>query len=188
MRSVWVLFRNELRLERRTPQLVLSMALFAAIGLTLLHAATQLAHTVEPFATQIRATKVGKRFALPYDQAAGNLTNLIVTRSDVIKARPGDVRETVAAVVKLVDKLKSDQTGWIESINKYTGLEKAIAAEALKNAFPDYRMHYKSTLAIAVMMKDLKYVSRDVSAEIEKNMNYSFLSEVTKKPKDQLGY
>ena len=44
MRSLWVLFRNELRLERRTPQLVLSMALFAAIGLTLLHAATQLAH------------------------------------------------------------------------------------------------------------------------------------------------
>ena len=44
MRSIWVLFRNELRLERRTPQLVLSMALFAAIGLTLLHAATQLAH------------------------------------------------------------------------------------------------------------------------------------------------
>ncbi len=44
MRSLWVLFRNELRLERRTPQLVLSMALFAAISLTLLHAATQLAH------------------------------------------------------------------------------------------------------------------------------------------------
>ena len=44
MRSIWVLFRNELRLERRTPQLVLSMALFAAIALTLLHAATQLAH------------------------------------------------------------------------------------------------------------------------------------------------
>ncbi len=44
MSAVWLLFRNELRLERRAPQLVLSMTLFAAIGLTLLHAATQLAH------------------------------------------------------------------------------------------------------------------------------------------------
>jgi ABC-type nitrate/sulfonate/bicarbonate transport system substrate-binding protein len=144
--------------------------------------------TVEPFASQIRAAKVGKRFALPYTQAAGKLTNLIVTRSDVIKARPADVRETVAAVVKLVDRLKSDQSGWVDSINKYTGLDKAIAAEALKNAYPDYLMHYKSTLAIAVMMKDLKYVSRDVSADVEKNMDYSFLADVTKKPKSQLGY
>ena len=43
MSAVFVLFRNELRLERRAPQLVLSMTLFAAISLTLLHAATQLA-------------------------------------------------------------------------------------------------------------------------------------------------
>ena len=42
--------------------------------------------------------------------------------------------------------------------------------------------------AIAVMMKDLKYVSRDVSADVEKNMDYSFLADVTKKPKSQLGY
>jgi len=144
--------------------------------------------TVEPFASQIRATKVGKRFALPYDQAAGNLTNLIVTRSDVIKNQPAEVRETVAAVVKLVDKLKADKSGWVDSIVKYTGLDKTIANEALKNAFPDYMMHLKSTQAIAAMMKDLKYISRDVSAEVEKNMDYTFLSEVTKKPKAQLGY
>jgi ABC-type nitrate/sulfonate/bicarbonate transport system substrate-binding protein len=144
--------------------------------------------TVEPFAAQIRAAKAGKRFALPYDQAAGTLTNLIVTRSDVIKSRPADVRETVAAVVKLVDKLKADKSGWVDSINKYTGLDKTIAAEALKNAFPDYTMHYKATLAIALMMKDLKYVSRDVSPDIAKFMDYSFLVDVTKKPKNQLGF
>ncbi len=41
--------------------------------------------TVEPFATQILQAKAAKMFGLPYDQAAGKLTNLISTRSDVVK-------------------------------------------------------------------------------------------------------
>ncbi len=144
--------------------------------------------TVEPFASQIRQTGVGKHFALPYDQAAGNLTNLIVTRSDVIKEHPQAVEATVGSVVAMVEKLKSDQGAWVDVINKYTGMDKAVAAEALKNASPDYAMHKDSTLAIAAMMRDLKYISHDVSAEAEKNLDYRFLEAVTKKPKADLGY
>ena len=56
----------------------------------------ELIGTVEPFASQIRLSGVGKHFSFPYDQAAGKLTNLIVTRSDVIKEKPEAVRQTVA--------------------------------------------------------------------------------------------
>ena len=144
--------------------------------------------SVEPFASQIRMTGVGKHFAYPYDQAAGRLTNLIVTRSDVIKEHPAEVKETVAAVVRLVDGLQKDKQGWINSIVKGTGLDPKIATEALSNAYPDYRMYRTQTKAIAVMMKDLKYVSGDVSSLAEKNMDYSFLMSVTGKPKAELGY
>lgn len=144
--------------------------------------------TVEPFASQIRLTGAGKHFNFPYDQAAGNLTNLIVTRSDVIKREPEAVTATVAAVVAMVDELKQNPDVWIEAINKYTGLDKAVAAEALKNAYPDYSMHRQSTHAIAKMMYDLKYISSDVSGDVDKNMDYSFLSKVTGKPKTELGY
>lgn len=144
--------------------------------------------TVEPFASQIRASGVGTHFSLPYDQAAGNLTNLIVTRSDVIKNHKAEVQATVDAVVALVDKLKSDKTVWVDVINKYTGLNKDIAAESLKNAFPDYEMHKDSTVAIAKMMKDLKYISHDVSKEAETHMDYEFLEAATHKPKSDLGF
>lgn len=144
--------------------------------------------TVEPFASQIRLSGVGKHFAFPYNQAAGNLTNLIVTRSDVIKAHPEAVKEVVASVVKLVEKLQKDQQAWVDVIHKYTALDTNIAKESLKNAFPDYRMHRRATSAIAKMMKDLNYVQQDVSAKAEANLNYTFLSEVTGKPKEQLGY
>jgi len=111
-----------------------------------------------------------------------------VTRSDVIASQPVAVQRTVSAVVSLVDSLKKDKQAWIASIVKGTGLDPKIAAGALDNAIPDYDMHRASTLAIADMMKELKYISRDVSADITKNMNYTFLEKATGKTSKDLGY
>jgi ABC-type nitrate/sulfonate/bicarbonate transport system substrate-binding protein len=143
---------------------------------------------VEPFATQIRKSGVAKHFTLPYDQAAGRLTNIIITRPDVVAARKADVQKVVDALVVLTDKLNADPSLWIETITKMTGLDKETVSEALRNAFPDYAMHRNSTLAIAKMMTDLKYISRDVAGDIEKRIDYSFLEAATKKPKNELGY
>ena len=148
----------------------------------------ELIGTVEPFASQIRLSGVGKHFNFPYNQAAGKLTNLIVTRSDIIKEKPEAVRQTVAAVVTLVDMLNKDKVGWVDSIVKGTGLDRGVATEALKNAYPDYNMYRGATLAIADMMKELKYISRDVSGDITKNMDYSFLVSITGKTPKELGY
>jgi ABC-type nitrate/sulfonate/bicarbonate transport system substrate-binding protein len=144
--------------------------------------------TVEPFASQIRLAGTGLTFALPYHQAAGTLSGLIVTRSDVIDRRPDDVRDTVGAIVKLVDKIDHDPQAWVDVIVKQTGLNRTIAQAALKNLYPDYRMYRGTTAAIARMMKDLRYVSRDVTADIEAHMDYRFLTEATKKSKGEIGY
>jgi ABC-type nitrate/sulfonate/bicarbonate transport system substrate-binding protein len=144
--------------------------------------------TVEPFASQIKLAGIGGAFAQPYGQAAGKLTNLIVTRSDVIDRRPRDVQETVNAVVKLVDKLNDNAQIWADVIVKHTGLDMTTARAALKNAYPDYRIYRGSAFAIAGMMSDLKYVSRDVSADIDRHIDYRFLAEAVKKPKGDLGF
>jgi ABC-type nitrate/sulfonate/bicarbonate transport system substrate-binding protein len=144
----------------------------------------------EPFASQIRLAGAGNTFVQPYDQATGTLTNVIVTRSDVIAARRADVQATVAAVVALVDQLNADKSkgAWIDVITRLTGLDRTVAAAALDNAFPDYALHRQETIAIARMMKDLKYVATDVTPAITKTMDYSFLEAVTKRPKNELGY
>ncbi|AWN53872.1 ABC transporter substrate-binding protein [Methylobacterium sp. 17Sr1-1] len=144
--------------------------------------------SVEPFASQIRMAGAASRFVLPYDQAAGNLTNLIVTRSDVIAKNRAGVQAVVDADVALVETLKADKGVWVDVINQKTGLSKEVAAEAIANAEPDYRMHRAKTLAIAAMMRDLKYIGRDVSADVEKHMDFSFLEAATKKTRDGLGY
>lgn len=144
--------------------------------------------SVEPFASQIRMMGAGTLFNLPYDQAAGNLTNLILTRSDVIKQHPEEVQQTVDAVVKMVDSLKAGDGPWLAAIGKYTALDPKVAAESLKNTDPDYRMYRKKTHAIAAMMHDLHYVSSDVSTQIDQHMDYSFLMKATGQPKTALGY
>jgi ABC-type nitrate/sulfonate/bicarbonate transport system substrate-binding protein len=144
--------------------------------------------TVEPFATQILQQKAAKMFGLPYDQAAGKLTNLILTRSDVVKDKPKELEATVKAIVKVDEFVAADKGALIDVISKVTGLDKAIATGAVDNLDPDPKMYRASALAIANMMRDLKYINSDVSAAVEKNMNYTFLEAATGKPKTELGY
>jgi len=144
--------------------------------------------TVEPFATQILQSKAAKLFGLPYDQAAGKLTNLILTRSDVVATKFKALVETVRAVVKVDEFIAKDKGALIDVISKVTGLDKAIATGAVENLDPDPKMYRASAVAIAAMMRDLKYINSDVSAAVEKNLDYRFLEAATGKPKSELGY
>ncbi|UFZ07827.1 ABC transporter substrate-binding protein [Bradyrhizobium ontarionense] len=144
--------------------------------------------TVEPFATQIMQAKAAKFFGFPYDQAAGKLTNLILTRSDVIASNPKALEGVVRAVVKVDAHIAADKPALIEVISKVTGLDKAIATGAVENLDPDPKMYRASALAIATMMRDLKYINSDVTAAVEKNLDYRFLEAATGKPKTELGY
>ena len=144
--------------------------------------------TVEPFATQIMQAKAAKFFGFPYDQAAGKLTNLILTRSDVIASNPKGLEGVVRAVVKVDAHIAADKPALIEVISKVTGLDKAIATGAVENLDPDPKMYRSSALAIAAMMRDLKYINSDVTAAVEKNLDYRFLEAATGKPKTELGY
>ncbi len=69
-----------------------------------------------------------------------------------------------------------------------TGLDKAVASDAIGNLYPDPKMYRASALAIAAMMRDLKYINSDVSATVEKNLDYRFLEAATGKLKSDLGY
>ena len=72
--------------------------------------------SVEPFATQIREVKAAKFFAFPYDQAAGKLTNLIVTRSDVIARQAARAwKKPCARIVKVNDLMAADKPLFVDT-------------------------------------------------------------------------
>ncbi|WP_130860712.1 ABC transporter substrate-binding protein [Gracilibacillus phocaeensis] len=143
--------------------------------------------TVEPFASQIRLSEAGKHFVYPYEQDAGNLTNLIVTRSDVIEEKEDAIYEVVDGVVNLVDDLEADPELWVDVLGENTSLSEEVSREALENSFPDYQMHLEETLAIANMMEELNYIQSDVTEEAEANMDYRFIEQATGKSAEELG-
>lgn len=143
--------------------------------------------TVEPFASQIRLSGAGKHFAFPYEQAAGNLTNLIVTRSDVVEEKEEELNKVVSGIVKMVGDLEDDKELWIDVLKEHTSLSEEVGREALKNSYPDYQMHQEETLAIVKMMKDLNYIQSDVSDKAVENMEYRFLENATGKTPEELG-
>lgn len=148
----------------------------------------ELITSVDPFASQIRSLKAAKFFDYPYDQAAGKLTNLILTRSDVIASNPDGVASIVKAIVKVNGMMTQDKSLFAQTIHKVTGLDLIIAADAVSNLYPDYAIHRKEALAVAAMMRDLKYIGSDVSAKVEQHLDYRFLEQATGKSKNELGY
>lgn len=143
---------------------------------------------VDPFAAQIVLSDAAKLFSFPYDQAAGKLSNLIVTRSDVLRDKPAGVLETVRGVIKVNAALDKNQTLFVDTIQKATGLPTAIAKGSVSNLYPDHHMYRPATKAIAQMMYDLKYLRTDVTPKVDKAMDYSFLEKVSGQPKAAMGY
>jgi len=152
----------------------------------LLRGEVELITTVEPFASQIQLSGAGKFFGLPYDQASGNLTGLIVTRSDVIKERPEVVQAAVTAWIGVSDHIAKKPEDWADLIVKMSGTKPEVAAESIKNLQPDYKMYVKTASAIADVMLQLKYVSKDVSDVIPEKFDFTFLEKATGKPLSEL--
>jgi len=116
-------------------------------------------------------------------------TILTATRTnEAVAAKPKELEDTVRAVVKVDEFISGDKAALVDVISKVTGLDKAIATGAVDNLDPDPKMYRASAVAIAGMMRDLKYINSDVSAAVEKNMDYRFLEAATGKPKSELGY
>jgi ABC-type nitrate/sulfonate/bicarbonate transport system substrate-binding protein len=154
----------------------------------LLRGEVELICTVEPFATQIRQAGAAKFFNYPYDQAAGTLTGLIVTRSDVIAQRPRDLQSFVLAWLAVDDLISHDKRAWADVIVKVTGSPRTVAEGSIDNLFPDRKIYRDTAIAIADMMHDLKYISRDISKEVDQHIDYLFLEAATGKSKSELGY
>lgn len=148
----------------------------------------EMVSSVDPFAAQIVLSDAAKLFSYPYDQAAGKLSNLIVTRSDVLQSKPDAVLEAVRGVVKVNKVLENEQALFVDTIQKATGLSPEIAKGSVSNLYPDHQMYRASTKAIAKMMYDLKYVRTDVSPLVDNAMDYSFLEKISGQPKSSLGY
>ena len=70
---------------------------------------------------------------------------------------------------------------------KGTGSSPAVIKEAIPRGKLDYNLYAKEAKALLKMVYDAKLTQIDTSGAVDKQFDYSLLSEATGKSKNQLG-
>lgn len=145
---------------------------------------------VQPFAASALASGDAFHFEYPYDQPAGDLTNVVVVNNAWAKAHPDLVEAVAKAMSKLVKYLTTPagQRDWVNAIEKYTSVSKSAVMTAVAQLSPDIKIPFSQVQAVANAMYQRRLISQPfTTAELEKSINYTWLEKATSESASQLG-
>jgi ABC-type nitrate/sulfonate/bicarbonate transport system substrate-binding protein len=145
---------------------------------------------VQPVAAQITGSKTGVHFAYPYDQAAGDLTNVVVVNKAYMTAHPDRIAAALQGMNALVPYLSTPagQADWAATIEKYTGADATDTAAAMAQLKPAIGMPFTQIQAIAHAMFEQKLITQDLSAAVlQQHVDYTGLATATGKTPAELG-
>ncbi len=147
------------------------------------------AHVWEVFAT-MGASKPGvfklepqRLFDLTWKTHSGTMV-----LQDLTLQEPGLVQDIVTANVKAVEYVKQNRADWLKVAADRMGQPREIVDNALDNCYPRYEMDMNAFYKMADVMIELGLIKRNVTAEMQLAVNYTFLEKATGKPKEELGY
>jgi ABC-type nitrate/sulfonate/bicarbonate transport system substrate-binding protein len=125
----------------------------------------QAAIPVQPFAAAITNGGFGVHFAYPYNQAAGDLTNVVVVSKSFLAQHPSQVAAIAKGMTDLVPYLKTSagQAAWAAAIEQYTGTSAADVKTAMAQLTPAIDMPFAQIQAISSAMFAQKLITTDLS-------------------------
>jgi ABC-type nitrate/sulfonate/bicarbonate transport system substrate-binding protein len=150
----------------------------------------QAAIPVQPFAAQITLGGYADHFAFPYNQAAGDLTNVVVVTKSFLASHPAEVAAVATGMEKLVPYLKTSagHAAWAAAIEKYTSLDTKTVDAALTQLTPDINMPFEQIQAIAKAMYTQQLISTPLSAAtIKAHVDYQPLAHTTGRTEASFG-
>lgn len=160
------------------------------MGAALSNGSVDLATVVQPFAASILASGDATHFQYPYDQAAGNLTNVVVVNKNWAKQHPAQVVAIAKGMSTLIPYLKTDagQKDWVDAILKYTDVNRKAVTSAVGQLQPDVSIPFSKVQAIADSMYQRKLISAPLTkADLEASIDYSPLAKATGMSESKLG-
>jgi ABC-type nitrate/sulfonate/bicarbonate transport system substrate-binding protein len=143
----------------------------------------------EPFASiaasrpNIRKLQLDRFFDLTW-----RTHSCLFVAQTLIDEQPDLVRDLITANIKAVDAIKKDRTKFLQIATKRVGQPQPILEAAIDNCDPRPEMDATMFYRMAEEMRSLGMIRRDVANEMEGSINYTFLSEITGRKKEDLGY
>jgi ABC-type nitrate/sulfonate/bicarbonate transport system substrate-binding protein len=142
----------------------------------------------EPYASILMLDKGAKMISNLGDDSFGISNGGIYVHNDFIKNHPDLTQDVINALVKATDFIVKNKQKWIERTMKVTGQSEAVAKMAVDNCTPSVNIPIKTIQQISKAMYELGIQNRDVTADLPKYIDYSFLEKATGKSKNDLGF
>jgi ABC-type nitrate/sulfonate/bicarbonate transport system substrate-binding protein len=121
------------------------------------------------------------------DNPTGHINGVTTVNSNFLKANRAAAVGVVRAVVDATNALNQDSNKYAEVAIKGTGSSPAVVKEAIPRGKLDYKLYAKQTKALLSMLYEAKITQTDTSGAVDKQFDYSLLTEATGKPKSELG-
>jgi len=121
------------------------------------------------------------------DNPTRNVNGVLTVNSSFLAAHRPAVLGFLRAAIDATNALNADQNKYIDTAMKGTGSSLAVIKEAIPHGKLDYNLYAKEAKALLKMVHDAKLTSIDTSGAVDKQFDYSLLTEITGKPKQQLG-
>ena len=121
------------------------------------------------------------------DNPTGHINGVMTVNSNFLQANRGAVVGVVRAAVDATNALNQDINRYTEVAIKGTGASPTVVKEAIPRGKLDYMLHAKQAKALLAMLHEAKITQVDTSGAVDKQFDYSLLSEATGRPKSELG-
>jgi ABC-type nitrate/sulfonate/bicarbonate transport system substrate-binding protein len=121
------------------------------------------------------------------DNPTRNVNGLLAVNSAFLQAHRPAVLGVVRAAIEATNALNQDRNKYIEVAIKATGSSLDVLKEAIPRGKLDYNLYAKEAKALLKMVYDAKLTQIDTSGAVDKQFDYSLLTEAAGKPKNQLG-
>ena len=121
------------------------------------------------------------------DNPTRNVNGLLTVNSAFLQAHRPAVLAVVRAAIEATNALNQDRNKYIEVAMKGTGSSLDVVKEAIPRGKLDYNLYAKEAKALLKMVHEAKLTQADTSGAVDKQFDYSLLTEAAGKPKNQLG-
>jgi ABC-type nitrate/sulfonate/bicarbonate transport system substrate-binding protein len=121
------------------------------------------------------------------DNPTRNINGVLTVNSAFLQTHRAAVLGVVRAVIDATNALNQDSSKYIDVAMKGTGSSLPVIKEAIPHGKLDYNLYSKEAKALLRMVYDAKLTKIDTSGAIDKQFDYSLLTEATGKSKGQLG-
>jgi sulfonate transport system substrate-binding protein len=121
------------------------------------------------------------------DNPTHHINGLLAVNSAFLAAHRPAVLGFVRAAVEATNALNQDQNKYIDVAMKATGSTLPVIKEAIPRGKLDYNLYSKEAKALLKMVYDAKLTQTDTSGAVDKQFDYTLLTEATGKSKNQVG-